>query len=333
MRRTDDYDYHLPAEQIAQVPADRRDASRLLHLPAGPANRDAPHDCRFRDLPTLLPADAVVVVNDTLVIPARLRARKRSGGQVDLLLAEPDSGSQTRWRCLARASKPIRAGCELAIGDQFATVVEARGADGSVVVEFPVDALELARERGEIPLPPYISRAAGPTGRDAERYQTVYAREPGAVAAPTAGLHFTPEILSQLAIYPLTLHVGPGTFAPVRAERIDDHAMHRERYHIPDATFEAVVSGRPVVAVGTTVVRALESAGGPGPGETDLFITPGYAFRRVDLLVTNFHLPRSTLLMLVCAFAGRERVLDAYRHAVTSGYRFFSYGDAMLVEP
>jgi S-adenosylmethionine:tRNA ribosyltransferase-isomerase len=181
-------------------------------------------------------------------------------------------------------------------------------------------------------LPPYIARASGPTAADVERYQTVYAREPGAVAAPTAGLHFSPELLARFDVHRITLHVGPGTFAPVRSDRIDDHRMHRERYHVPESTFEVVRSGRPVVAVGTTVVRALESAVRPGPGETELFITPGHRFRVVDALITNFHLPRSTLLMLVCAFAARDRVMAAYRHAIAGGYRFYSYGDAMLLE-
>ncbi len=211
------------------------------------------------------------------------------------------------------------------------TVIEARAADGTIVVELGRDGLDVARELGELPLPPYIVRPAGPTPEDAERYQTVYAREPGAVAAPTAGLHFTPELLARFDVHRITLHVGPGTFAPVRADQIDDHRMDRERYVVPASTFEAVRSGRPVVAVGTTVVRALESADRPGPGSTELFITPGFRFRVVDHLVTNFHLPRSTLLMLVCAFGGRDRVMAAYRGALAAGYRFYSYGDAMLL--
>lgn len=322
MRRTDDYDYTLPHPQIAQVPADRRDASRLMVVGA-----DDPHRA-FAALPELVPDDAVVVVNDTRVIPARLLGRKSTGGAIELLLVEPAAGG---WLCMARASKPVRRGTEIELSDGTRAQVLA-AADGLVQVQFERDALDVARDIGSVPLPPYIERDTGPTEADRERYQTVYAREPGAVAAPTAGLHFTEDILSRLDLHRLTLHVGPGTFAPVRSESIDEHRMHAERFDVPVSTFDATRSGRPVVAVGTTVVRALESATGPGPGRTDLFITPGYRFERVDLLVTNFHLPRSTLLMMVCAFAGYDRVMAAYRDAVAADYRFYSYGDAMLLE-
>jgi S-adenosylmethionine:tRNA ribosyltransferase-isomerase len=334
------YRYDLPAGQIAQAPADRRDDSRLLRVAS---EGFAEH--RFRDLPALLPERAVVVVNDTRVIPARLRAKKPTGGAVELLALEPaGEGEQgERWRCLAKSSKPIRPGVELSVAGVEATlrVLEVLGG-GAIVVEFPGAAAELLERCGESPLPPYIERPPGGDAVDRERYQTIFAREPGAVAAPTAGLHFTPELLAALeargaTITPLTLHVGLGTFAPVRTEKLEEHELHVERYRIPQKTAELVSSGRPVVAVGTTVVRALESAAQEDgtvvakAGETRLFIRPGHRFRAVSHLVTNFHLPESTLLVLVCAFAGYERTMAAYRHAVTEGFRFFSYGDAMLV--
>jgi S-adenosylmethionine:tRNA ribosyltransferase-isomerase len=354
MRLRSDYHFDLPAAQIAQTPAARREDARLLVL--GPGGTLA--DRVFRDIVELLPADAVIAVNDTRVLPARLRARKPSGGAVELLFLERIQRTDVieRWRCLARSSKALRPGMRLAVlgagsdglaaetGDTV-TVAEERAADSTVVIEIAGDGHALLERAGELPLPPYIERPAGPTAMDAERYQTVFAREPGAVAAPTAGLHFTPAILDALqargcTIAPITLHVGPGTFLPVRSEHIDEHEMHLERYDVPETTAALVCSGRPVVAVGTTCVRALESAAAAsngarrvavGPGETRLFITPGYRFRVIDWMVTNFHLPESTLLMLVCAFAGYERVMASYRHAVTAGYRFFSYGDAMLV--
>lgn len=357
MRLRRDYHFELPPEQIAQAPAERRDGSRLLVL--GPDG--TPRDRVFPEIVTLLPEDAVVVVNDTRVLPARLRARKGSGGAVELLFLEQVHGQGEVWRCMARSSKPLRPGMRLDVvgpgvdgryadtGDAV-TVLRGRDEDGTVLIEIAGSGQALLERAGELPLPPYIARPVGPTSADAERYQTVFARAPGAVAAPTAGLHFTPAILDALeargcSIAFLTLHVGPGTFVPVRAERIDDHEMHPERYEVPAATAALVASGRPVVAVGTTCVRALESAARAaadldgegagrrlvtGPGETRLFITPGYRFRAVDWLVTNFHLPESTLLMLVCAFAGHARVMRAYLHAVAAGYRFFSYGDAML---
>ena len=338
MHRRSDYHYDLPPDRIAQHPAERRDASRLLVLhPDGQAE-----DRTFADVVGLVPDGAVVVVNDTRVIPARVRAKKASGGQVELLFVEPVG--QGAWRCLARARRPLRAGQELhplAPGAPPLTVVEGRADDTTITVAVPGDALAFLDAFGEVPLPHYIERAAAAPD-DRARYQTVFAREPGAVAAPTAGLHFTPALVAALeargvAIARVTLHVGLGTFTPVRAEDLAEHVMHRERFEIPEATATLVASGRPVVAVGTTVVRALESAAlGPrrvaaGPGETRLFIRPGTGFRFqiVDHLITNFHLPESTLLMLVSTFAGRERVLAAYRHAVAAGYRFFSYGDAM----
>ena len=354
MWRVADYQYDLPPDRVAQRPTDRRDASRLLVLdpPPAPAQRDL---C-FSDVAGLLPPDAVLVVNDTRVIPARLRARKPTGGAVELLLVEPADRDRPAgpWIALARSSKPLRPGAALSLLDRdgheagpVARIASPRQGDGTVLVDIagagdaPLDLFDLLDRHGDVPLPPYIERAAGSDEADRERYQTVYARSPGAVAAPTAGLHFTPELLAALADRgieraPLTLHVGLGTFAPVRGDDLREHRMHRERYTIPEETARLVSSGRPVVAVGTTSVRALEAAARgprevrPGPGETDLFIAPGFRFQVVDHLVTNFHLPGSTLLVLVCAFAGYDRVMTAYRHAVTAGYRFFSYGDAML---
>jgi S-adenosylmethionine:tRNA ribosyltransferase-isomerase len=357
MWRVADYQYDLPAELIAQRPADRRDASRLLAVGAPPAPPPALRDLHFADLAELLPDGAVLVVNDARVIPARLRARKPTGGAVELLLLEPADLARPDgpWIAMARSHKPLRAGAELLLSDltgqpagPIARVASDRGEGGTVLVELdaaspdPEPPLALLERLGDVPLPPYIERAAGADPADRERYQTVYASAPGAVAAPTAGLHFTPELLSRLAARgveraPLTLHVGLGTFAPVRGDDLCAHRLHRERYDIPPETARLVSSGRPVVAVGTTSVRALEAAArGPrdvaaGPGATDLFIRPGFRFQVVDHLVTNFHLPGSTLLVLVCAFAGRERVLAAYRHAVAARYRFYSYGDAMFL--
>jgi S-adenosylmethionine:tRNA ribosyltransferase-isomerase len=314
--RLADFDYALPPELIAQTPADRRDASRLLVLPpSGPPEHRA-----IRELPALLPRDALVVVNDARVVPARLFARKPTGGRVELLLVE-DLGDPLGARPARPAPKATYLG------------------DGQVRFDAPI--FPLLDEWGELPLPPYIDRAAGPTENDRERYQTVFARAPGAVAAPTAGLHFTDEMLAGLDHVSVTLHVGPGTFAPVRVDDVTEHVMHVERYEVPEATAAAVnaarATGRPIVAVGTTVVRTLESALAAdgklaaGAGSTQLFLYPGRPIRAVDLLVTNFHMPKSTLLMLVCAFAGTERVLAAYREAVAARYRFFSYGDAMLL--
>ena len=331
-----DYRYELPPDRIAQRPAAERDGARLLHVARKLADR------RFVDLVDLLPDASVVVVNDTRVIPARVRAVRPTGGAVELLFVEPDADHSGAWRCLARARRPLRAGQELIVGDARLAILTCRDRDDTtIVVAPPGDALDFLAAHGEVPLPHYIERA--PVDEDRDRYQTVFASRPGAVAAPTAGLHFTPAILDRLAarghrLARVTLHVGPGTFTPVRADDVREHRMHRELYDIPAETAALVGSGRPVVAVGTTVVRALEAAATAdhvvtaGPGATALFVHPGsgHVFRAVDHLVTNFHLPESTLLMLVCAFAGTERVLAAYRHAVAAGYRFFSYGDAML---
>jgi S-adenosylmethionine:tRNA ribosyltransferase-isomerase len=339
-------DFALPEELIAQAPVEPRDASRLLHLPraGGPLL-----DLAFTDLPGLLAPGDLLVLNDSRVIPARLLGRKESGGKVELLLVEPVPGAppapSSPWVAMAQASKPIRAGARLDF-DGLAARVERVAGDGFYAVRFEVDDATLRTELervGRVPLPPYIRRDAG--AADRERYQTVLAREPGSVAAPTAGLHFTRDLLSRLAARgveraTVTLHVGPGTFLPVRASRLEDHRMHDERYEVPESTARAFALARErggrVVAVGTTAVRTLESAfsGGAlrsGPGRTGIFILPGHRFLAVDGLVTNFHLPRSTLLALVCAFGGTDRVLDAYRHAVASRYRFFSYGDAMAI--
>jgi S-adenosylmethionine:tRNA ribosyltransferase-isomerase len=334
-----DYSYELPTELIAQEPAPVRDASRLLHLHADGAITDH----AFPDIVELLPADAVVVANDTRVIPARVLGHKSSGGNVEVLFLEPEPAipapeGTTSWRCLARARRPLRAGQPIHVGDSTLVIVEERAADGSIVIAVPGDGLAFLDAHGHVPLPRYIAR--GDRDDDRERYQTMFARVPGAVAAPTAGLHLTPAIVEALAargiaVATLTLHVGFGTFEPIRVDDIRNHRMHRERYAIPAATAALVASGRPIVALGTTALRALEAAAltGEPTGATDLFVYPGsgHAFRAVDHLITNFHLPESTLLMLVCAFAGTERVVAAYRHAVANRYRFFSYGDASLV--
>jgi S-adenosylmethionine:tRNA ribosyltransferase-isomerase len=332
-----DYTFELPEELIAQQPAPARDASRLLHLaPDGSVS-----DTHVPALVDLLPADAVLVVNDTRVIPARVLGQKASGGKVELLFLEPEPDlGPGAWRCLARARRQLKPGQIVEVDGVSLELLTAReGEEGSVVVRVPPEAgdpFAFLERVGHIPLPRYVHRPDTPADR--ERYQTIFARVPGAVAAPTAGLHMTPAITEKLvargvAITPITLHVGYGTFEPIRTDDIRAHHMHRERYTIPDDTARLLESGRPIVALGTTALRALEaSRGKPGSGSTDLFIYPGsgHSFL-VQHLITNFHLPESTLLMLVCAFAGTERVLAAYRHAVAQRYRFFSYGDAMLV--
>jgi len=346
--KVSDFDFELPEALIAQAPVTPRDASRLLRLPPG----GPPEHRRFAELPQLLRAGDLLVFNDTRVIPARLLGVKAgSGGRVEMLLVEPMGAGVAlprRWRAMGQASKPIREGAALVFGDGAlgATVVRAEG-EGFYLLELDREGagLEAALARvGRLPLPPYIRRE--PDAGDAERYQTVFARHPGSAAAPTAGLHFTPALLEALAASgveraSVTLHVGPGTFLPIRGDSLEGHRMHEERYQVPPETVRAVAAcrarGGRVVAVGTTAVRTLESASGPsglaaGDGRTALFVRPGHAFRSVDALVTNFHLPRSTLLMLVCALGGTSRVLAAYREAVDAGYRFFSYGDAMLVE-
>jgi len=326
--RVSEFDYELPAELIAQHPAARRTASRLLHVePGGKLT-----DLMFSDLTELVDARDTLVLNDTRVIKARLFGRKPSGGQVELFV-ERITGPREAL-ALLRAGHPPRAGTEVEIDEVRATI---DGREGELYrVRFSEEVERVLERHGDVPLPPYITHA--PDASDAERYQTVYAANPGAVAAPTAGLHFDRPLLERLRgrgarVASLTLHVGFGTFQPVRCDTVEAHRMHRERFSIPDETLQAI-AGRRVLAVGTTALRALEAAAATGAtsGETDLFVYPGFEFQVVDRLLTNFHLPKSTLLMLVCAFAGREQIFAAYRHAIEHRYRFFSYGDAMLIE-
>ena len=338
----DDFDYLLPPELIAQHPPAERTASRLLRL--GP---DGLSDHVVSALPRLLSVGDVLVLNDTRVVKARLAGVKDSGGKVEVLIERVLGESGDRHEALAqiKASHAPRHGTRLRLADAIEAVVIARD-DDLFRLGFAGDAPvhELLERHGTVPLPPYIAHAAGPD--DEARYQTVFARVPGAVAAPTAGLHFDQALLRAIEargveIAFVTLHVGAGTFQPVRTRTLADHRMHSERYEIPPATVAAIrrarAAARNVIAVGTTSLRALEASareGGlaAGSGETDLFITPGYRFQVVDRLLTNFHLPRSTLLMLVSAFAGMEPIRRAYRHAIAQRYRFFSYGDAMLID-
>lgn len=338
-------DYDLPEELVARRPLPERDGARLLVL-----DRDlgtVTHEA-VRALPALV-TPALWVVNDTRVIPARVFAHKPSGGRVEILLVERrgEAGARERWRALGRSSKPLRAGhCLRVEGCDVEITILERHPDGALEVEVASsEPIEGALERvGQVPLPPYLRRAPEP--EDRARYQTVFAARPGAVAAPTAGLHFSERLLGELGarghrVARVTLHVGPGTFAPVKAARLEDHPMHVERYEVPDDAARAIDQARrdgvPVVAVGTTVIRALESASigegrvRSGSGATDLFVRPPYTFRVADALLTNFHLPRSTLLALVMAFAGVDEVRRAYAAAVEARYRFFSYGDAMLI--
>ena len=343
--RLADFHYELPPEQIARYPLERRSDSRLLVLDGASG---AHEDAAFRDLPERLAPGDLLVFNDTRVIPARLRGVKQgSGGRVEVLVERLDEDGRTA-RAHVRASRAPATGAVLELADGALAAEVTGREDDLFVLDFgPGPALvERLEDVGEIPLPPYIDRPA--EAGDRERYQTVYARERGAVAAPTAGLHFDDTVLDAVAARGIetaqvTLHVGAGTFRPVKTERVEDHRMHAELLRVPQATADAVArtraAGGRVVAVGTTVVRALESAVDeagrvqPFAGETRLFLTPGARFRAIDGLVTNFHLPGSTLLMLVCAFGGHEPVMAAYRHAVAAGYRFFSYGDAMLLWP
>jgi S-adenosylmethionine:tRNA ribosyltransferase-isomerase len=328
--RVAEFDYALPAELIAQRPSPERTASRLLHLDAASGEL---RDLAFADLPALVDARDALVLNDTRVIKARLAGRKASGGKIELFV-ERVTGAREAL-ALIRSSHAPRAGAELVVGDGARVTVVGREAD-LYRVRFAQDVLAVLERCGAVPLPPYITHA--PNATDAERYQTVYASRPGAVAAPTAGLHFDAALLARIAargarIAHVTLHVGAGTFQPVRVEQVEAHHMHKERYEVPAATLQAI-AGRRVLAVGTTTLRALESAvlSGTAAGETGLFVVPGFRFRVVQRLLTNFHLPRSSLLMLVAAFAGLENVRRAYAHAIAQRYRFYSYGDAMLIE-
>jgi S-adenosylmethionine:tRNA ribosyltransferase-isomerase len=375
-----DFDYHLPGELIAQAPLAARDASRMLYL------QRAGHflDRRFLDFPDLLRPDDLLVFNNARVFPARLYGR-RGGvraqpisernpaargflrGRIEVLLTRQISADPNEWECLVRPGRKIGVGERLFFGehDELRAVVMARGEFGERRIRFqPLDQEEddskshartsatqdfffsLLERIGHIPLPPYIARPDSATDR--ERYQTVYARQTGSVAAPTAGLHFTPEILQRIREHgietaEITLHVGLGTFQPVRVEQVESHKLHSESYFLSADTAasinRALSSSRRVVAVGTTTVRALEHAArqgagtvAAGQGSADIFIYPGYEFKAVGAMLTNFHLPQSTLLMLVCAFAGRENVLRAYEHAVAERYRFYSYGDCMFAE-
>lgn len=338
-----DFDFDLPAELIAQHPAPERSASRLLDA-TGPE----PVDRVFRELPSLLDPGDLLIFNDTRVIKARLLGAKASGGAVEALVERLLPGHEVLVHL--RASKSPKPGSvvRFAAADRASTfeaeVLGRGGPDGSLFhLRFPGEPLALLERHGHVPLPPYITHAD--TAEDERRYQTVFAKNPGAVAAPTAALHFDEAVLAALRergvrLASVTLHVGAGTFQPVRSENLAEHRMHSEWFEVPQATVDAVAqaraAGRRVVAVGTTTLRALESAAqdgalAAGARDTDIFITPGFRFRVVDRLVTNFHLPRSTLMMLVSAFAGHERVMALYAHAVRERYRFFSYGDAMLL--
>jgi S-adenosylmethionine:tRNA ribosyltransferase-isomerase len=330
-----DFDYQLPPELIAQTPLPQRSSSRLLVL-----DGDRLHDGRFVDLPTWLRPGDLLVMNDSRVLHARMLGRKESGGQVEILVERLLDESEVLAQ--VRASKSPQPGSHIRLED--AVDVEVLGRAGEFYrLRFPGDAAELLERHGRLPLPPYIERKAD--APDEMRYQTVYAREKGSAAAPTAGLHFDQDLLAGLRLMGVelswvTLHVGAGTFQPVRVDDLTEHRMHTEQYVLPQATVDAIAATRSrggrVVAVGTTSLRVLESAAlvgemKAGTGETALFVTPGFEFKVVDMLITNFHLPKSTLLMLVSAFGGLAELRAAYRHAIAVGYRFFSYGDAMLL--
>ncbi|MCP4203312.1 MAG: tRNA preQ1(34) S-adenosylmethionine ribosyltransferase-isomerase QueA [bacterium] len=342
---TSDFDYDLPPELIAQQ-ALERGRSRLLTVPS----IGRPEDHQISELPEMLSPGDLLVVNNTRVLAARLFGRRPGGGRAEILLVaprDPEAGIDraSEWICLGRPRKRMRPGTRILFHDDLRVEVLEHLAPDRLLLRFSSPPVRHLSELGHVPLPPYIARDDTDTDRD--RYQTVYAEVPGAVAAPTAGLHFDRDLLGRIeargiGVAKLTLHVGPGTFRPVSVDRIDDHTMESERFEIDDSAALAIertrASGGQIVAVGTTVVRTLESAvRSPGglvaaKGSTELFIKPGFEFKVVDRLLTNFHLPRSTLLMLVSAFAGRRRVLDAYRLAVERGYRFYSYGDAMLLD-
>jgi S-adenosylmethionine:tRNA ribosyltransferase-isomerase len=342
MRRTD-FHFDLPAELIAQRPPAERSDSRLMVLHGAGGGVE---DRQFRDFPQLVDAQDLLVFNDTRVVPARIHGVKDSGGKIELLLER--ALDATTALVHARASKGLRPGARILLPGGAEARMQGREGD-LYRLEFSCDVLPYLEGHGEVPLPPYVDRA--PDSADRERYQTVYARESGAVAAPTAGLHFDERTFAELeargvARAFVTLHVGAGTFQPVRSDDLEDHVMHEEWVEVPDSTAAAVnaarAAGGRVIAIGTTVVRSLETAAAASGrrgmvaayrGVTRLFIKPGYEFRAVDALLTNFHLPESTLLMLCCAFAGRDALLAAYAHAIAERYRFFSYGDAMFLTP
>jgi S-adenosylmethionine:tRNA ribosyltransferase-isomerase len=341
--RTELFDFHLPPELIAQQPARPRDSARLLVV-----DETGLQDRRVHELPDLLEPADLLVLNDTRVLPSRLVGR-RGESTIEVTLHARQEGR--RWRAFARPARKCRPGDHLVFAPDFAGEVVAKGEGGEVTLRFACDEAALVARleaHGAMPLPPYIKRPCGGDPRDRENYQTLFARRAGAVAAPTAALHFTEPLMAALARRGIehtfvTLHVGAGTFLPVRSEVVEDHVMHAEWYDVPAGTADLVARARArggrVIAVGTTVLRTLEStarADGTlraGPGETRLFITPGYRFKAVDRLLTNFHLPRSTLFMLAAAFAGLERMRAAYAHAIAQEYRFYSYGDACLLTP
>ena len=347
----ENYDYYLPDELIAQSPVSNRDGSKLLLIDRA---KEALSGHHFFNLPELLEPGDLIVVNNTRVIAARLFGRKESGGKIEILVLEhpiqEETHTDTRW-CMLKSSKRPKHGSRLLFEKGVSALIEEFGQGGLAKITFsgPISLESLIEEAGSLPLPPYIKRDYKNnihTAMDMERYQTVYSSKRGAVAAPTAGLHFTERLLdnlrqAEISIAELTLHVGHGTFSPVRAQDIRDHRLGEETYHIsPDSADQinrAKAAGRRIIAVGTTVVRALESATAgekkisPGKGRTSLLITPGYRFHIVDGLITNFHLPRSSLLFLVSAFTGLEFIKEAYRYAVERKYRFYSYGDAMLI--
>ncbi len=359
----DHFQYHLPKELIAQTPIQKRDQSRLMVLKR--EGSPPPIHTTFRELPKFLKAGDLLVFNDTKVIPARLHGKKPTGGKVELLLIEPAAEEKTeapqkvdelypieettRWWSLAKSSKPLKSG-QIVLLPEEKEVVVLEKREERYLIQFPPDLrgkslLEYLDRRGEMPLPPYIDPKSSEVDHH-HRYQTIFASKPGAIAAPTAGLHFTPHLLDELKskgvkTANITLHVGLGTFLPVRERYIKKHKMHREKFYIPPETAQMWRETREkkgrIVAVGTTALRALESAWREpgalqiGPSSTDLFIYPGYQFKAVDALITNFHLPGSTLLMLVSAFYDRRKILDAYAEAIEKKYRFYSYGDAMLI--
>jgi S-adenosylmethionine:tRNA ribosyltransferase-isomerase len=349
--RVDDFDYELPQAAIAQTPAEPRDASRLLVLDRARSGPGAPHvtDATFARIGEWLRAGDLLVVNDSRVMPARLRARRESGGEVELLVLRPLPSNGGRWEALVRPSRKVRTGEALRVGDALVEVGERFG-DGTRAVRFDGDAHEVMAAHGETPLPPYITDRSAAAGR----YQTVYADPLGSAAAPTAGLHFTEQLLASLEAAgvsraSVTLHVGLDTFRPLEGEYADDHHIHREWFEVPEHTRAALTrtraDGGRIVAVGTTAVRVLETAArdGTATGWTDLYVMPPYRFGAVDALITNFHLPRSSLLLLVTAFVqagmahgvmaleARDTLLAGYREALSEGYRFFSFGDAMLI--
>jgi len=340
--RRDDFHFTLPPELIATEPPAVRESARLMTIDR---SSGIISETTVSSLPELLQPFDLLILNDTKVIPARLHGHKTTGGKVEIFLVRRLTGEGERWEALLRSSKPFLSGAVITLPEEVIATVVSSGQEDTRVISFSGtdDFFAWLDRNGAVPLPPYIKRE--PHEKDRDRYQTVFAKERGAVAAPTAGLHFTESLLDRIKargveVATITLHVGLGTFMPVRTEELSEHRMHSERYSIPEETVAAVArcraAGGRVIAVGTTVARTLEYAAVgdipvAGGGEADIFIYPGYEFKVVDALITNFHLPESTLLMLVSAFAGKERILDAYRRAVEGGFRFYSYGDAMFI--